>query len=179
MKNSISSPKLAEALDFRLEFRYAFLRAIELSELRSNPESLKTPWIQMKAILGRLQETHDLGTPVEECFSVKLQRRLASTMPPRPIVKLEFNEAQKHFLRLAVDGTEVADVLRYTDSQCLLVYSNFFAFLDSANADALVELHLDLPSEEAPAVSLHTNSSAELCLQRHGSPWRLEHPPSL
>lgn len=128
MKHAFDSPKLAEALDFRLEFRYAFLRAIELSELRSNPESLKAPWIQMKAILGRLQETHDLGKPVEECFSVKLQRRLASTMPPRPIVKLEFNEAHQHFLRLAVDGTEVADVLRYTDSQCLLVRSTLSAF---------------------------------------------------
>lgn len=120
MKHDLA-PEIAQALDFRLELRYSFLRAIELSELRSNPESLKTPWIQMKAIFDQLQKSHSKGTPVEEAFSAKLQRRLASTMPPRPIVKLEFDEAHKHFLRLAVDGIEVADVLNFTDSQSLLV----------------------------------------------------------
>lgn len=120
MKHDLA-PQIAQALDFRLELRYAFLRAIELSELRSNPESLKTPWIQMKAVLDQLQKSHDKGAPIEECFSAKLQRRLASTMPPRPIVKLDFEEAHKHFVRLAVDGIEVADVLKYTDSQSLLV----------------------------------------------------------
>jgi hypothetical protein len=108
-------------LDFRLELRYAFLRAIELSELRSHPESLKTPWIQMKAILEPINESHSLSTPVPEAFSVKLQRRLASTMPPRPIVQLNFEDAYLHLKRLFVDGIEVTDVLKYSDSQSLLV----------------------------------------------------------
>lgn len=116
--------EVAQALDFRLELRLAFLRAIELSELRSNPESLKTPWIQMKAILEPIIKSHSLGIPVPECFSAKLQRRLASTMPPRPIVQLSFDEAGSHFKRLAVDGIEVADVLNYSDSQSLLVCRN-------------------------------------------------------
>lgn len=177
MKNSLD-PKLAEALDFRLEFRFAFLRAIELSELRSNPESLKTPWIHMKAILGRLKESHGQGIPVEECFSAKLQRRLASTMPPRPIVKLDFDEAHRHFLRLAVDGIEVADVLRYTDSQSLLVCSGTTTIHGSGYADIVAELHPVLPGKEATTIGLHSNSSAELCFQRHGSSRLIEHPPS-
>ncbi|ROV89101.1 hypothetical protein VMCG_09846 [Cytospora schulzeri] len=111
---------IAQALDFRLELRYAFLRAIELSELRSHPESLKTPWIQMKAILEPINESHSLATPVPEAFSVKLQRRLASTMPPRPIVQLSFEDAYSHLKRLFVDGIEVTDVLKYNDSQSLL-----------------------------------------------------------
>lgn len=111
---------IAQALDFRLELRYAFLRAIELSELRSHPESLKTPWIQMKAILEPINESHPLSTPVPEAFSVKLQRRLASTMPPRPIVQLNFEDAYLHLKRLFVDGIEVTDVLKYSDSQSLL-----------------------------------------------------------
>lgn len=120
MKREID-PEIAQALDARLELRIAFLRAIELSELRSYPETLKTPWIQMKAILEPINKTHSLGIPVPECFSVKLQRRLASTMPPRPIVQLSFDEAFSHFKRLAVDGIEVVDVLKYWDSQSLLV----------------------------------------------------------
>lgn len=112
---------LYRALDFRLELRYAFLRAIELSDLRSQPDSLKLPWIQMKAILDPIAKSHSLGTPRPEFFSAKLQRRLASTMPPRPVVELSFEDAIDHFRRLVVDGVEVGDVLRYTDSQSLLV----------------------------------------------------------
>lgn len=50
---------------------------------------------------------------------------------------------------------------------------------NSANADALVELHLVLSSEEATAVGLHSHSSAELCLQRHGLTRLIEYPPGL
>ncbi len=109
------------ALDARLELRYAFLRAIELTELRGHPEPAKTPWIQMAAVLENIKKTHDLGVPVPEAFSTKLQRHLASTMPPRPIVQLSFDDAYSHWQRLCEDGKEVNAVLKYTDSQTLLV----------------------------------------------------------
>ena len=117
------SPEMALALDARLELRYAFLRAIELSELRSNPEPLKTPWLQMKAVLKNIKKTHGLGVPVPACFSSKLQRQLASGMPPRPIVQMSFDEAGTRWERLFEDGMEVHDVLKYTDPQTLLVRS--------------------------------------------------------
>lgn len=47
-------------------------------------------------------------------------------MPPRPIVQLSFEEAYSHFRRLSVDGIEVVDVLRYADSQSLLVRAKLF-----------------------------------------------------
>lgn len=113
--------EVAQALDFRLELRLAFLRAIELTELRSNPRSLKTPWIQMDAILEPINKSHSLGIAVPEAFSAKIQRRLASTMPPRAIVQLSFDEMYSNFKRLIADGQEVTDVLDYSDSQSLLV----------------------------------------------------------
>ncbi len=115
------SAETALALDSRLELRYAFLRATELTELRSHPEALKTPWIQMKAILENVKATHNLATPVPDSFSTKLQRQLASTMPPRPIVQLSFDDACSHWTRLYEDGAEVNDVLKYMDPQALLV----------------------------------------------------------
>jgi hypothetical protein len=45
-------------------------------------------------------------------------------MPPRPIVELGFDDALGHLKRLFNDGVEVIDVLRYTDSQCLMVWSS-------------------------------------------------------
>jgi hypothetical protein len=120
VRHSISE-EIAQALDFRLELRLAFLRAIELSELRSHAPSLKTPWIQMQAILEPINKSHALGVTVPEAFSTKIQRRLASTMPPRPIVQLSFEETYSHFKRLSIDGMEVTDVLNYADPQSLLV----------------------------------------------------------
>ncbi|KAK0651504.1 Mak10 subunit, NatC N-terminal acetyltransferase-domain-containing protein [Cercophora newfieldiana] len=111
---------VADALSFRLELRAAFLRAIELSELRSSPESLSLPWSQMKAVWEPINKSRHLGTPVPEAFSTKLQRRLASTMPPRPIVQLSFEETYEHFKKLFVDAIDVLKVLNYVDSQSLL-----------------------------------------------------------
>lgn len=116
------------ALDLRLEFRTAFLRAMELASLRkANPESLKTPWIMISGLLEHLKKQHPLGTPVPESFSTKMQRRLASTMPPRPIVQLTFEDTYNHFKRMAEDGKEAMDVLKYSDPQSLLVRTPPFA----------------------------------------------------
>ncbi len=115
------SDEMADALSFRLELRTAFLRAIELSELRSNPESLSLPWSQMKAVWEPIRKSRHLGTPVPEAFSTKIQRRLASTMPPRPIVQPSFEETSEHFMKLFSDGIEMLKVLKYSDSQSLLV----------------------------------------------------------
>lgn len=43
--------------------------------------------------MTKLKTTHQLGQTVPGAFSTKMQRRLASTVPPRPIVELEFADA--------------------------------------------------------------------------------------
>lgn len=121
LRNELNAD-VATALDLRLELRVAFLRAINLMELRNaNPDSLKTPWIQMQGILEKIREQHPLGKPVPEAFSTKLQRRLASTMPPRPIVQASFEETCTHFQQMFRDGIDITEVLKYADSQSLLV----------------------------------------------------------
>ncbi|KAI1493037.1 Mak10 subunit, NatC N-terminal acetyltransferase-domain-containing protein [Biscogniauxia mediterranea] len=118
---------ISVALDLRLELRIAFMRAIDLSTLRqANPDSLKMPWIQMRGLMEHIEKDHALGKPVPEAFSTKLQRRLASTMPPRPIVQLGFEECNGHFKRLFQDGIEVTDVLKYSEPQSLLTFVSTF-----------------------------------------------------
>ncbi|KAH6851288.1 Mak10 subunit, NatC N-terminal acetyltransferase-domain-containing protein [Chaetomium sp. MPI-CAGE-AT-0009] len=112
--------ELAHALSFRLELRTAFLRAIELSELRSDPESLSLPWSQMQGVWEVVNKSRHLGKPAPEAFSTKIQRRLASTMPPRPIVQPSAEETHEHFKKLIADGINVLNVLHYSDSQSLL-----------------------------------------------------------
>ncbi|KAL1873072.1 hypothetical protein VTK73DRAFT_1169 [Phialemonium thermophilum] len=142
IRNSLQDD-VAQALDFRLELRLAFLRAIELSHLRTSPPSLETPWVQMKAVLESIKDSHHLATPVPASFSAKIQRRLASTMPPRPIVELSFEEAHSNFERLCVDGLDVIKVLDFSDSQSLL---NFVLLFQAKKPQPLVYIRTLLQS---------------------------------
>jgi N-alpha-acetyltransferase 35, NatC auxiliary subunit len=117
---------LREALDQRLQLRLYFLGATECPKHVKEPEVARKPWLEGLKILPAIKSSHALGKPVDDAFSAKLQRKLASTMPPRPIVQLEFEDACGHLLRLFTDGVELIDVLNYTDSQCLQVRNGLF-----------------------------------------------------
>ncbi|KAJ4350984.1 N-alpha-acetyltransferase, non-catalitic subunit, partial [Neurospora sp. IMI 360204] len=111
---------MTQALSFRLELRSAFLRALELIEDRGSPDSLQIPWYQMHSVWEAILKLPGLAKEVPEAFSTKLQRKLASSMPPRPIVTLSFDEAAKHFKKLCNDAIDAVKILDYHDSQSLL-----------------------------------------------------------
>ncbi|KAF4969375.1 hypothetical protein FZEAL_10235 [Fusarium zealandicum] len=120
------SDEIRQALDRRLELRSLFLDATQSPQHVKEPEVARKPWAEAFGILADIKSSHSLGRPVDEAFSVKLQRMLASTMPPRPIVQLEFDDAFGHLTRLFRDGSELIDVLHYTDSQCLQTFVSTF-----------------------------------------------------
>ncbi|KAM0330519.1 hypothetical protein ACHAQA_003466 [Verticillium albo-atrum] len=113
---------IIKALNDRLLWRYTFLAAIDHIQYRTAPDLIRGPWKEALAIVQELQSSHALAKGVPEAFSAKLQRKLASTMPPRPIVQLSFEDAFGHVNRLFQDGVEVIDVLDYHDSQCLQTF---------------------------------------------------------
>ncbi|KAL1838197.1 hypothetical protein VTJ49DRAFT_2954 [Mycothermus thermophilus] len=142
MKGELTD-EVAHALGFRLELRTAFLRAIELSELRTNSDSLSVPWYQMQGVWESINKSRSLGTPVPDAFSAKIQRRLASTMPPRPIVQPTPEEAHENFKRMIADGIRVVNVLNYSDSQSLL---NFVMTFQAQRPQPLVYIRSLLQS---------------------------------
>ncbi|KAI1262347.1 Mak10-domain-containing protein [Xylariaceae sp. FL1019] len=114
-------PEICASLAYRIEFRIKFLLALEQLVSRDiNSESPAPLWIEMRKLVDDIEIHHELEKPVPEAFSTKLQRRLASTMPPRPMVKLGFEECIVHFKRFSQTGIEVMDVLNYKDPQSLL-----------------------------------------------------------
>ncbi|KAI0156424.1 Mak10-domain-containing protein [Xylariaceae sp. FL1272] len=120
MRDAIG-PEICANLACRIEFRIKFLLALEELVTRDiNSESLAPLWIDMRTLVDDIEKRHELEKPVPEAFSTKLQRRLASTMPPRPMVDLSFEECIAHFKRFTQTGTEVMDVLNYKDPQSLL-----------------------------------------------------------
>ncbi|KAJ4271653.1 N-alpha-acetyltransferase, non-catalitic subunit [Fusarium torreyae] len=125
LSNEISD-EIREALDQRLQLRSYFLEATECPKHMREPDLARKPWLEALKILPGIKSSHALGRPVDDAFSAKLQRKLASTMPPRPIVQSKFDDAFDHLSRLFKDGAELIDVLHYTDSQCLQTFVSYF-----------------------------------------------------
>jgi len=120
LQGSVSDDLIA-ALSARLQLRRIFLNAAESPQHRKNKKKAQQPWDEAEPVLSQIRDSHILAKPVDEAFSAKLQRKLASTMPPRPIVQLDFREAFPYLSRMFEDGREIVSVLNYTDSQSLFV----------------------------------------------------------
>lgn len=98
-----------------------FLTAVELADSRTSSSDMKHLWTELLKSLPALKSSTKLGNTVPTSFSVKLQRKLASTVPPRPIVQVSDEAALDHLERLCRDGSVVVEVLDYHDSHSLMV----------------------------------------------------------
>ncbi|KAL6172532.1 N-alpha-acetyltransferase [Exserohilum turcicum] len=108
---------LRKAISSRLELRKDFLRALDLD---LPLDQISFSWPPILDSIHTLKSTHQLGKTVPGAFSPKMQRRLASTVPPRPIVELDFKDALEKLQQMAVDCNEAtrfinleADPLEY------------------------------------------------------------------
>lgn len=63
-------------------------------------------WPPISQSIDILKTTYQLGKVVPGGFSTKMQRRLASTVPPRPTVELDFKDAIDKFQQLCTDCEE-------------------------------------------------------------------------
>jgi hypothetical protein len=65
------------------------------------------------SLVSQIEESMHLGTPVEDAFSLKLQRKLASTVPPRPMVNIDRKDAIAHLRRFCQDAADLQQMLDY------------------------------------------------------------------
>lgn len=118
--------ELQDALKSRLELRKAILLATRTG---SSPWELGQAdfWVRCTELLPSLIKTKEYGVPVKQSFSAKLQRRLASSVPPRPIVDISFEDAYAHLTRLCQNSKEAYGALNYHGGTNLMVRnSNYF-----------------------------------------------------
>jgi len=115
------SSEMKGALHCRLRFRAMFLEAVEMADSRASSQ-MKVQWQELLAFVPELKSSAKLGRSVPNSFSAKIQRRLASTVPPRPIVQVSQETAHNYLERLCQDGSIVIEVLEYYDSHSLMVY---------------------------------------------------------
>ncbi|APA05992.1 hypothetical protein sscle_01g007620 [Sclerotinia sclerotiorum 1980 UF-70] len=115
---------IKEALKVRLSFRHAFLEAVDIADSRS-PDA-KVFWRETLSFIPELRLSSKLAKSVPQSFSVKLQRKLASTVPPRPIVVVGQENAYEHLERMCKDGENAVDILDYADSHSLMTFISLF-----------------------------------------------------
>lgn len=122
--------KLRDAIRCRLLFRHEFLSALdedlEVLDTRSTDN-----FVSCLSTLSGITETVALGTPVPEAFSLKIQRKLASTVPPRPIVQISPEDALAHLKRLCQDAIDMQQMLDYKGPSNFKVQQPFFSLVFS------------------------------------------------
>lgn len=104
--------------------------------------------------LATLTESVSLGKEVPEAFSMKIQRKLASTVPPRPIVNVSSKDALAHMKRLCQDAIDMQQILDYRGPSNFKV--GLIEMLPCAWLLMLVpDCRMDPAIPKAPALGLH------------------------
>jgi N-alpha-acetyltransferase 35, NatC auxiliary subunit len=92
---------IREALEQRVLFRRAYLAALADDA---------TAWPTLLPMLNVINGTHGLGKPITDAFSDKVQRQLATSTPPRPMLQISWDNACKKWRKVIEDLIE-ADTL--------------------------------------------------------------------
>lgn len=111
---------LRKAISVRLTLRRRLLIAMG-SDLSPDKDAQIRCWKHCSELLPALIETRVVSKPVKAAFSIKIQRRLASSVPPRPMVEATFDETHAFLANLCRDAADVYRVLDYHGSSNILV----------------------------------------------------------
>jgi len=117
------SGDIHSALKGRLSHRLAMLRGFSLGveQYHSYKDIPSPPWESCISLCTQIEESHNLGKPVEEAFSTNVQRRLATTVPPRPKVDMPFADAIANLKRMCQEMMEIMKVLDYVSPGNIIV----------------------------------------------------------
>lgn len=129
VSNLSDSPVMQQALQLRLQFRYNVLEFVIHNakgiSCSANDKTIK----ELQYLISRFQTTSNGSRqPVTAAFSTKLQRRLASTVPPRPMVVVEFDRAWQFWDQLVLDVANCFDALSAMTAEDMLTAYAALAF---------------------------------------------------
>ena len=122
--NESLNTAVREAIFSRLKFRKGFLHAVASEETVAKQKHMSL-WSSCLALLSEMLMSKEYGTLVPSCFSSKIQRRLASTVPPRPLVSISIADAHSYLRKLFEDGIAAGHVLECNTGSQITVNSSF------------------------------------------------------
>lgn len=120
-----TSSNIYEALIVRLNLRLSLLHAMAAE---TEFEDKITFWKNIPHFITPVKKTHDLGQPVPSSFSPKIQRRLASTVPPKPMVEMKFLDAIANLEQMRGDCQEALRIINFGPDNVQALKAFLFAF---------------------------------------------------
>ncbi|MCJ1477340.1 hypothetical protein MMC13_006011 [Lambiella insularis] len=126
-KKDLLSEGVREALTCRLSFRKLFLRAVAV-DLASSKEDHRFVWETCSSVLPLLLDSSKHGVAVPASFSTKTQRRLASTVPPRPIIVNGLRDTYKYLKQFFLDGKDATGICECERGSEILTFISIFEF---------------------------------------------------
>ena len=100
---------IREALISRFIFRKRFLRAVALDPCVLK-EEYAASWRNCSSALPLLLDSSKYGSTVPQSFSAKIQRRFASTVPPRPVIMNDLKDTYDYLQRFFDDAEAAGGV---------------------------------------------------------------------
>ena len=110
-----------DALLDRLTLRKTLLSAVQPDGFLDHNRARL--WERCLEIIPMLSHTYNLGVTSDDSFSIKTQRKLASSLPPRPIIKISFEDTLARLIAICQNGRDAYRVLGSQSGTCLLVCS--------------------------------------------------------
>lgn len=120
------SKELAAALRNRLKLRKLLLEDFA-KDGESYHEGATSNWVESRALAVETEKDHVLGKPVPEAWSNSVQRKLASSVPPRPLVETAFSEAIASLKQLCDDTVDMLKILNYAGASNTMTYFMHFS----------------------------------------------------
>ena len=122
--------KTFSALTERLEFRKALIKAMAIApDPDMSPSALSDAWKPVSKLLYSVQASHKTGVPLKQAFTTKIPYGLASTIPPKPVIDISFDEAIATLMSICKDSQDATVVLKIeaneSPSNLLVGLSNY------------------------------------------------------
>lgn len=119
--SSVMSSDTCRALQNRL-----MLRKSLLEDFARSPDcyhgSIVPHWNTSLELIAEVEKDHFLGKPVDEAWSMSVQRKLASSVPPRPLVEKSFSEAINTVRQLCTEINSALKLLTCKGASNLMTY---------------------------------------------------------
>ena len=98
-----------DALLDRLQLRKTLLSAVQPDGFSDHQRARL--WERCLELVPTLSYTNKLGLSSDASFGTKIQRKLASSVPPRPIVKIGFDETLARLNAICQNGRDAYRIL--------------------------------------------------------------------
>ena len=114
------SDELATALRNRLLLRKSLLENFS-HDAEMYHEGVESTWSECLELVAKVEKEHALAKEVPEAWSMSVQRKLASSVPPRPLVELLFEEATAKLKQLCAETKDILKILNYAGATNTMV----------------------------------------------------------